>query len=150
MMKNISLADKLINILELIKTAILLFFTFIVCLWCICVQIVALLFHGHIRTVVVITALLTACSTYTPRTCEQKAWEAAGNAMSNTQYNLDEKMEWDKRVNCANGCLNTPIVDSVDTGQANGPDSQTGYRGQSSREAYDAAIKQCAGQASIK
>jgi hypothetical protein len=89
--------------------------------------------------------MLTACSTMTPRTCEQRAWESAGNAMANTQYALNEKLDWDMKVNCssANGCANTPILSSINSGQANGPQSDTHYRGLSSREAFDNALKTC-------
>jgi hypothetical protein len=91
---------------------------------------------------IMILALLTACST-TPKTCEQLAWEASGQAMSNTQYNLERQQDWNKQVNCANGCLNTPLLDTVDTGQANGPASTTNYKGLSSREAYDKVMLTC-------
>jgi hypothetical protein len=88
--------------------------------------------------------LLTACST-TPKTCQQVAWEDAGQAMSNVQWNLEEKMEWDRKAHCTitNGCANSPLVSEVITGLTSGPHSDTNYRGLSPRQAYDKAMLLC-------
>jgi hypothetical protein len=137
--------DKLIDILEMLKLCIVFFFSLLVAIYCLFFKIIALLFHGHIRTVVIISALLTACSTMTPRTCEQKAWEAAGNAMANVQYNLEAQTDWNKRVNCTSFpvCMEAPILSTIETGYSSGPTSDTFYKGPSSREAYVAALKTC-------
>jgi hypothetical protein len=77
--------------------------------------------------------------------CEQRAWESAGNAMSNTQYSLEEKLGWDMLTNCTIGlgCNMTPVTHGYDTGFANGPGSMTNYKGLSSREAFNKSMKEC-------
>jgi hypothetical protein len=89
---------------------------------------------------------LIGCSTMTPRTCEQKAWEAAGNAMSNVQYNLNRQSDRNAMVNCssANGCPSVPQKDNYYTGESSGQYSNTDYRGLNPRQAYDNALKDCA------
>ena len=87
--------------------------------------------------------LLSGCAT--PKSCEQVAWEDAGQAMSNVQYNLSRYNDYQMLIACssANGCLNMPLKSGYDTGMTSGQYSQTGYRGLSSRQAYDKALKEC-------
>ena len=89
--------------------------------------------------------VLAGCSTMTHRTCEQRAWEAAGNAMSNVQYNLENQADRNMLINCssANGCPNMPLKDNYDTGKSSGQHSNTNYHGLNSRQAYDQALKDC-------
>jgi hypothetical protein len=92
----------------------------------------------------ILLVLVTGCST-TPKPCQQAAWEDAGQAMANVQYQLHETLEWDKYVNCTitNGCANAPLLSQVITGLTSGPYSDTHYRGLSSRQAYDKAMLLC-------
>jgi hypothetical protein len=78
-------------------------------------------------------------------TCEQKAWEAAGNAMSNEQYNLSQQADRNMLAHCssANGCPNVPLKDNYDTGESSGKYSNTNYRGLNSRKAYDQVMETC-------
>jgi hypothetical protein len=87
--------------------------------------------------------LLTACSTQP--TCGQRAWEAAGNAMSNVQYNLSQQADRNMLVNCssANGCPIVPLKDNYDTGESSGQYSNTNYHGLNSRQAYDQVMASC-------
>jgi hypothetical protein len=87
--------------------------------------------------------LLTGCATH--KTCEQLAFEAAGQAMSNVQYNLTRYNDYQMMIACssANGCLNMPLKSGYDTGATSGKYSQTGYRGLSPREAYNYALIGC-------
>jgi len=77
--------------------------------------------------------------------CERIAYEAAGNAMSNVQYNLSRYNDYQALINCssANGCPIMPLKSEWDTGATSGPTSQTGYRGTNARQAYDDIIKTC-------
>ena len=90
--------------------------------------------------------LLTACST-APKTCQQLAWEAAGQAMSNVIYQLNETMNYQEMKNNADisGGEVGAVVDRhvYDTGETSGPYSMTNYKGLSSRQAYDAVLKTC-------
>jgi hypothetical protein len=65
--------------------------------------------------------------------------------MANVQYGLVEQQEWDKKTNCTSfpTCMETPIMDKVSSGDTSGPHSDTTYKGLSSREAYDSALKTC-------
>jgi uncharacterized protein YceK len=92
----------------------------------------------------ILLVLVTGCST-TPKNCQQAAWEDAGQAMANVQYQLKEQLEWDKYVNCTitNGCANAPLLYSVNSGLTSGPYSDTHYRGLSPRQAYDKAMLLC-------
>jgi hypothetical protein len=87
--------------------------------------------------------LLTACAA--KPTCEQQAYEAAGNAMANVQYNLNRQADRNAMVNCssANGCPNVPLKDTYDTGESSGQYSNTAYRGPNARQAYDRVIARC-------
>jgi hypothetical protein len=84
--------------------------------------------------------------------CEDVAYTAAGQAMSNIQYNLSEYNDRQMLINCssANGCPNMPLQHSWDSGAAYGKDSPTGYRGLGSRQAYTAAYKECLTQRGYK
>jgi len=77
--------------------------------------------------------------------CERIAWEAAGQAMSNVQYNLSQYNDYQMLINCssANGCPNMPLKSGWDTGEASGPTSQTGYRGLNAQQAYDKVLSEC-------
>jgi hypothetical protein len=87
--------------------------------------------------------LLISCSTYTKRTCEQRAWEAAGNALdSTTQMAHDEAFERRDRNSTATG-MDSPHDGQVLSGEWSGPHSETPYRGPSSREAYDKVMASC-------
>jgi hypothetical protein len=103
---------------------------------------------GSIKIFVIVILLQTGCSTMTPRTCEQRAWEAAGNAMSNVQFNLDRYNDYQAMINCssANGCPIMPLKSTIDTGMASGKSSPTNYHGLSSREAYETALNTCQGK----
>jgi hypothetical protein len=92
----------------------------------------------------ILLVLITDCGA-APKNCEQLAWEDAGQAMANVQYQLHETLEWDKYVNCTitNGCANAPLLYSVNSGLTSGPYSDTHYRGLSPRQAYDKAMTLC-------
>lgn len=84
--------------------------------------------------------------------CEDVAYTAAGQAMSNVQYNLDEYNDRQMLINCssANGCPNMPLKSEWDSGMASGPQSPTGYRGLGSGEAFKMAYKECLTQRGYK
>jgi hypothetical protein len=77
--------------------------------------------------------------------CEQQALEAAGQAMSNVQYNLTRYNDYQALINCssANGCPLIPLKSGVDNGAVYGKYSQTSYHGLSPRQAYDGIKATC-------
>jgi hypothetical protein len=89
---------------------------------------------------------LTACATG-PKSCEQLAWEAAGQALSSTIYQQEEYMGWVAMKNSSDlsGATTgtTQDHDWFETGESSGPRSMTSYRGLSSREAFDKTMKTC-------
>jgi hypothetical protein len=93
--------------------------------------------------ILILALLLTGCATQ--KTCEQLAFEAAGQAMSNVQYNQDRYNDYQMMIACssANGCLTMPLKSGYDTGMTSGQYSQTGYRGLNSRQAYEKTLSTC-------
>jgi hypothetical protein len=96
--------------------------------------------------IVLLYLLLSACAT-APKTCEQLAWEDAGQALSKTLYAMDSSTEYTMLKNNSSiaGEYTGSLIDHdwPDTGNTSGPNSGTNYKGLSSREAFDLAMQKC-------